>query len=53
MAFTRKACINIPALRLCAGRVRCQPLVFMVKERDVKVLNNSVLAQCKLQNKYY
>ena len=45
--------MNIPALRLCADRVRCQPVVSMVTEWDVKVLSYSVSAQCKLQNKYY
>ena len=53
MAYTCKACMNIPAVRLCADRVRCQPEVSMVTERDVKVLSNSVSAQFKLQNKYY
>ena len=36
-----------------ADGVRCQPEVSMVTERDVKVLHNSVSAQCKLENKYY
>ena len=53
IANTCKACINIPAVRLCADRVRCQPEVSIVTEWNVKVLSNSVLAQCKLQNKYY
>ena len=46
MGYTCKACINIPAVHLCADRVRCQPDVSMVTEWDVS-------AQCKLQNKYY
>ena len=50
MAYT---CISIPAVFLCADRVRCQPEVSMVTEWDVKVQSNSVSAQCKLQNKYY
>ena len=53
MAYKCKACMNIPAVRLCADRVRCQPKVSMMTERDVKVSSNSVSAQCKLQNKYY
>ena len=53
MAYTCKACMNIPAVRLCADRVRCQPEVSLVTEWDVKVLSNSVSDQCKLQNKYY
>ena len=56
MAYTCKTCMNIAALRMCAARVWCQPVVSMVTEGDVKVLSNlsnSVLAQCKLQNKYY
>ena len=59
MAYTCKACMNMPALHLCAARVKCQPVVFMVGDRmkcltewDVKVLSNAVLAQCKLLNKY-
>ena len=31
-AYTRKACMNIPAVRLCADRVKCQPAVSMVTE---------------------
>ena len=31
-AYTCKACMNIPAVRLCADRVRCQPEVSMVTE---------------------
>ena len=27
MAYTCKACMNIPAVRLCADKVRCQPVV--------------------------
>ena len=50
MAYACKACMHIPAVRLCADRVRCQLEVCMVTERDVKVLSNSVSAQCKLQN---
>ena len=30
--ITCKACMNIPAVRLCADRVRCQPEVSMVTE---------------------
>ena len=45
--------MNIPALRLCAARVWCQPEVSMITEWDVKILSNPVSAQCKLQNKYY
>ena len=44
---------SIPAVRLWADRVRCQPEVSMVTEREVKVSSNSVSARCKLQNKYY
>ena len=47
MAYTCNACINIPALCLCAARVWCQTVVSMVTEWDVKVLSNSVSAQCK------
>ena len=46
MGYTCKACINIPAVHLCADRVKCQPVVSMVTEWDVS-------AQCKLQSKYY
>ena len=53
MAYTCKPCMNIPAVCLCADRVRCQPEVSMVTEWDVKVLSNFVSVQCKLQNKYY
>ena len=37
-----KACMSIPAVRLSAARVTCQPEVTMVKKLDVKVLKNSV-----------
>ena len=50
MAYT---CMNILAVGLCADRGRCQPEVSMVTESNVKVLSNSVSAQCNLQNKYY
>ena len=53
MAYACKACTNIPAVCLFADRVRCQPEVSIVTEWEAKVLSNSVLAQCKLQNKYY
>ena len=53
MAYTCQACMNIPALRLCAARAWCPTVVSMVTEWDVKVSSSSVLAQCKLQNKYY
>ena len=53
MACTCKACMNIPAVRLCADRVWCQLVVSMVTEWDVKVLSNSVSAQYKLHNIYY
>ena len=44
-------CMNIPAVRLCADRVRCQPELSMVTEWDVQVSSNSVSAQ--LQNQYF
>ena len=53
MAYACKARMNMPAVRLCAEGVRCQTEVSMVTEKDVKVLSNSVSAQCKFQNKYY
>ena len=37
MAYTCKACMNIPTVRLCADRVRCQPEMSMVTEWDVSV----------------
>ena len=44
MAYTCKACMNILATRLCADRVKCQPVVSVVTEWDVKVLSNPVSA---------
>ena len=49
MVYPCEACMNVPAVRLCADRVKCQPVVPMVTEGDVKVR----ISQCKLQNKYY
>ena len=53
MAYTCKVSMNIPAVHLCADRVRRQPEVSMVTEWDVKVSSNSLSALCKLQNKCY
>ena len=53
MAHTCKVCMNIPAVHLCADRVRCQPVVSTVTESDVNTSSNSVSAQCKLKNIYY